>query len=99
MLSKLLKKLKTLESRIARERAKYQDCLKELQKTCPHNLIAECPYKPAGLIMDAQPPSRICEVCGFEEEGWGYGYKVLTGDRFRQVSRDDLSKFRRRYYV
>lgn len=78
-------------------RAKHEQLsrlLHDLQRRCNHALIAEAPYRPSGIFNNAEPPVRVCEVCGLTDEGWGVGFKHLAGERVRAVSRDALWRLR-----
>lgn len=66
---------------------------------CPHVEVAEADYeKSFSGFFDSLPPFRICESCGVEEDGGGFGYHVLDdapGRKVRNVSRNaafDLRK-------
>lgn len=87
------KSIVSIDKRIAALQATRAARLADLQCTCAHELIAECDYKPSEH-GSAQPPIRVCETCGMSEEGWGSGYRVLYGDRTREVSRNDLYEMR-----
>lgn len=78
-------------------RAKHEQLnqlLHDLQRRCNHTLIAEAPYRPSGTFNNAEPPIRVCEVCGLTEEGWGSGFKRLRNERVRPVSREALWELR-----
>jgi len=72
--------------------------LEDLQSKCNHPLIVETPYLPSesGLFSSLRP-GRICEVCGYEEQGWGVGYKKLRGEgqEIREVDRNSFYSFRK----
>ena len=72
----------------------YKKELKQLQSLCNHPKVCECDYLPMEFFSSL-PPRRICEVCGLEEEGWGCGYKVLTTEYVKQVSRDKFYSLRK----
>lgn len=46
------------------------------QSKCKHKTIAECEYRPEGIVSYAQPPIRVCVDCGISEDGWRF-YKIL----------------------
>lgn len=78
-------------------RAKHEQLIQllhDLQRRCNHALIAEAPYRPSGTFSNAEPPVRVCEVCGLTEEGWGSGFKRLRNERVRPVSREALYALR-----
>jgi len=79
-------------------RKKQISKLEQMQSGCGHPLIAERDYIPQTLLnLNHIPPARICEVCGYEEEGWGTGYKTLkeTDARIiRKVREEDFYKLR-----
>lgn len=81
-------------------RKKQKSRLEQMQSSCDHSLIAERDYILQTLLnTSAIPPARICEVCGYEEEGWstGTGYKTLkeTDARIiRKVREEDFYKLR-----
>ena len=55
-----------------------------LQLACPHKLQIEAPY---GQLLDhGRPPFRVCEDCGFAEEGWSCGYQILGGRVFCEAA-------------
>lgn len=65
------------------------ELLTSIREECLHLKIAEVDYSPSTHFFHAQPPKRICEVCGVEEEGWRCGYIVLAqkeGRVFRTIS-------------
>jgi hypothetical protein len=89
-----LRRQLSLDARSVEKAAeRYNKTLAALQKACPHDLVAECDYQDMTFFA-AMPPRRICETCGIEEEGWGCGYQVLTNDRVRPVSREELYQLR-----
>lgn len=53
--------------------------IREIQETCAHLRLGECPYA-AHQYGHACPPLRVCMDCGLCEEGWVCGYKILIGD-------------------
>ena len=70
-----------------------------LQDQCEHRLVVEVDYQGEGVISYAQPPCRMCEVCGLEEDGWGSGYDNLFDKPDRRVrnigsNRDTFYGFR-----
>lgn len=70
--------------------------LKELQSKCLHQLVAEVDM--INSVADFYP-IRICEICSYEEEEGrifnGYGYKILTNEKVRKVSRAEFYKLRK----
>jgi len=64
-----------------------------LQSKCNHPIIAETDYE-TYTFFNASPPIRICEICGYEEEGWGSGYKKLNKNdsNIRQVDKEEFYK-------
>lgn len=69
--------------------------VQEHQAICPHEDVAECDYRPEGLLSYAQPPIRMCIYCGISEEGWRL-HKILREPKagLRKWSRDDLIQAR-----
>lgn len=50
-----------------------------MQLACTHDgVVYEHAYRAEGSLP-AQPPWRVCETCGFSEEGWSCGFQILTG--------------------
>lgn len=95
-LLKLREEYITHESQIANHTTEQKRILAILQSKCDHSLIAEIPYQPMEF-SNAIPPKRICEICAYEEEGWGSGYNILKANdrQIRQVDKDTFSSFRK----
>lgn len=88
--------LATAKSAAVSAVAHYNDLLKRVQATCEHPLVAECDYRSEGHFNYAEPPRRICEVCGVHEPGWGAGWQIFKHTTHtRRVSRDQLFSMRR----
>ena len=88
---RLVRRYVSDKKRAAAAEAKRSATLRELQAACPHEKVAECDY----LHMDyfsPMRPMRVCETCGLWEEGWSF--LVLTPDRVRPLSRDEVYKLR-----
>ncbi len=81
---------------LAEAQVEYTAALKALQASCSHDKVSECEWEQMEYI-DSLHPRRICETCGVEEEGKSImgGYKTLTCDRVRRVSRDTLYALRK----
>ena len=87
------KKLLKLIDKICEARCKFNDALKELQKTCTHEEVGECNYEPYRYFND-DPPMRVCLNCGMTETGWGCGYLVLKNERVYKLTRKEVQKER-----
>jgi hypothetical protein len=50
------------------------NALDAYQRACPHptDLVFQ------GECYRSDPPFRVCQACGYAEEGWGHGYTKLT---------------------
>ena len=72
---------------------KQEELLKQLQDTCQHEACAEVDYRPEGIITYANPPRRICLICGIEEDGWGAGYELLANSCVTVHCGSDRDKF------
>ena len=89
MINKDIQKLREnyikLENILQGKKDEQRNILKKLQEKCNHPLIAEVDCEHSKMLVCASPPIRICEVCGYEEKGWGKGYHNLKGDRVRKM--------------
>lgn len=63
-----------------------------LRKSCDHSKVAEAPYDSSIYRDTYDPPKRLCEICGIEEERSCTGWKILTTEYVKHVSRDKLSQ-------
>ena len=63
-----------------------EDYLSILRLACPHENVIEFGYEPSSEFFEALPPFRCCTVCGFSEEGWGCGYRLLGDKNGRAVT-------------
>lgn len=75
------KRLSNLEQKISELQSKKTDFIKEMMDKCPHPIeqIVEGQFQPEGIITSAKPSFRVCRLCGYAEEGWGYYYKLAPG--------------------
>lgn len=87
------KSIERLDAQIAKLQADRAAAVRDLQKDCNHESLAECDYKHNEWLASL-PPMRVCERCGMSEVGWGPGYIVLRGDRARMVAREALYSMR-----
>ena len=91
-LIKLRREYIILEEKIEALEKKRDNKLKQLQSECNHSVIAETGHTIS--TFSTNPPGRICKVCGYEEEGWGCGYKKLYKEPLRQINRDKFNQLR-----
>ena len=82
--NQIVKKLKTARKQMDKVKAKVNELEIELQLICDHPRIMEADYSP-GLygFGNSYPPFRVCEVCGFSEEGWNCGYQILKNSIYK----------------
>lgn len=83
------KSVERLDAKLQKLKADRAALVMKLQLDCKHELLAECAHK-LNEWQDPLPPLRVCERCGMSEEGWSFNYRVLTGERTRKVSREEL---------
>lgn len=79
MNTNLLKAKKTLEEAKLSWKNKV---IKEIL-ACKHTRVYEGSYM-SGLFVTL-PPYRVCDSCGYKEEGWHCGYTLLENAKNREV--------------
>lgn len=62
--------------------------IKELQETCSHELIIEFDNHMAGL-----GDTRVCGLCGLQEEHTGSGFHTLTREPIKQKEKYYLTRY------
>lgn len=93
--------IEALGKEIARLEARRKDAVKQRQKDCGHERLAECSYRPSDY-GSSTPEWRICLDCRMTEVGWGPGFRVLNkagpiGPA--KIVRDDLYRMRRGLHI
>ena len=77
-------------------RALVVNTLIQIILQCPHKHILEAPYEKNTYIA-SYPPFRVCQDCGYAEEGWGCGFGNLQTKEGRLIleiaNREDAEKF------
>jgi len=68
-------KVEELDRTIQSLKDERQQIIKDMQETCDHPIefVIEGEYKEGFDIGYADPPFRVCRLCGLAEEGWGCG--------------------------
>ena len=86
--------LQVEETRISEE---IKMLIQSIKESCNHptEMIVEGDYYPSNTFSYAQPPFRVCRLCGYSEPDWNCGYFRLDPDNCNvpQMSRDEAWKF------
>ena len=83
--------MQRLAKRLQDVQAQHKAAVAEAQRTCPHTSVLEAQSKNG--ILFYWPPLRVCQACGFTEEG--FHFRVLTTTAL-EVSRDQAVEIGRR---
>lgn len=71
-----------LWKRIAELESKIKKCKHPESEIVEGEYISTGPYSHDWDGECATPPFRVCKICGFAEQGWGCGYKVLAPNNY-----------------
>lgn len=93
-ISTMTLEIEALHKEIARLAARRQEVIKQRQKACGHDRIAECDWVQSNPYSRAIPEWRICLGCRMTEVGWGPGFRVLFGEVAQKIARDDVYRMR-----
>lgn len=84
--------LEEVKEDLARAAKHYELVLANLRKKCKHTFVSECEREHMEYVDDL-PYERICETCGTKEVSEFGNWKILTTDRTRKVSREEVHSF------
>ena len=93
-------RLQEYDTQIAGLREARAKLIDETQRSCPHDLIYEAPYRTYEVLGGYEPDFRVCAHCGYAEQGWGTGYWGLrnSSNPIGQLSREQAYKLVLKFY-